>query len=144
MRTWTPRGRLVTRRMYEGRIDEVFGTRQGGRVVQHARRVGLISKGKQGLAHDRPLLAMERASLILIGALCAGSSLTLIEASDLVVTRPEWRRAMLAAAATGEGLLLRHSFGPALALMLVIPNAVIRDPVLGVTGGRVASQETVA
>jgi hypothetical protein len=138
MRTWTPRGRLVTRRMYEGRIDEVFGTRQGGRVVQHARRVGLISKGKQGLAHDRPLLAMERASLILIGALCAGTSLTLTEASDLVATRPEWRRAMLAAAATGEGLLLRHSFGPALALMLVIPNTVIRDPVLGVNGGRVA------
>jgi hypothetical protein len=134
MRTWTTERRLVTRRMYERRIDEVFGTHQGGRVMQHARKVGLVATVRQGRGQERPLQAMERASLILISALCAGTSLTLIEASRLVVAHANWRRAMLAADATGEGLLLRHSFGPALALMLVIPNAVIRDPVLGVSG----------
>lgn len=144
MRAWTKQGRLVTRRMYEQRIDELFRTRQGGRVMQHARRVGLVATLKQGTGYDRPLTAMERASLILISAICAGTSLTLIEASDLVVTKPEWRRAMLAAAATGEDLILRHAYSKALSVMLIIPNATIRDPLLGVTGGRVVALEAVA
>jgi hypothetical protein len=125
--------------MYERRIDEVFGTRQGGRVMQHARKVGLVSTLRQGTGYDRPLTGMERASLLLISALCAGTSLTLIEASTLVAAKPEWRRAMLAASATGEDLLLRHTCSAALSLMLVLPNALIRDPVLGVTGGRVVA-----
>lgn len=144
MRTWTRQGRLVTRRMVEQRIDELFGTRQGGRVMQHARRVGLVATLKQGTGYDRPLLAMERASLILISALCAGTSLTLIEASDLVRAKPEWRRAMLAAAATGEGLVLRHAYSPALSILLIIPNTTIRDPLLGVTCGRVVAMEAAA
>jgi hypothetical protein len=139
MRAWTSQGRLVTRRMYEHRIDELFGTRQGGRVMQHARKVGLVATLKQGTGYDRPLTAMERASLILISALCAGTSLTLIEASTLVVARPEWRRAMLAASATGEDVIVRHAYSRALSMMLVLPNALIRDPLLGVTGGRVVA-----
>lgn len=125
--------------MVERRIDEVFGTRQGGRVMQHARRQGLVTTLKQGTGYDRPLTSMERASLLLISALCAGTSLTLIEASTLVVENPQWRRAMLAAAATGEALILRHAFSPALSMMLVLPNALITDPVLGVTCGRVVA-----
>jgi hypothetical protein len=144
MRTWTKQGRLVTRRMYEQRIDEVFGTRQGGRVMQHARRAGLVSTLRQGTSYDRPLLPMERASLILISALCAGTSLTLIEASDLVRAKPSFRHAMLAAAATGEDLILRHAYSSSLSVMLIIPNATIRDPLLGVTCGRVVPQEAAA
>jgi hypothetical protein len=144
MRRWTDQGRLVTRRMYEQRIDEVFGTRQGGRVMQHARRVGLVSTLKQGTGYDRPLLPMERASLILISALCAATSLALIEASDLVQAKPEWRRAMLAASATGEDLQLRHAVSPALTILLILPNALIRDHVLGVTSGRVAAARAAA
>jgi hypothetical protein len=134
MRTGTTRRRPVTRRMYERRLDEVFGTRQGGRVMQHARAAGLVATVRQGRGQERPLQVMERASLILISALCAGTSLTLAEATGLVVAHAGWRRAVLVADATGEGLLLRHRHGPALTMMLVIPNAVIRDPVLGVGG----------
>lgn len=144
MRTWTPQGRLVTRQMYEQRIDQVFHTRQGGRVMQHARRAGLVATLKQGTSYDRPLLPMERAGLILVSALCAGTSLTLPQASALVVAKPEWRRAMMAAAATGEDLILRHAYSPALSMMLIIPNATIRDPLLGVTCGRVVAMEAAA
>lgn len=144
MRTWTPQGRLVTRRMVEQRIDELFGTRQGGRVMQHARKVGLVATLKQGTSYDRPLLPMERASLILISALCAGTSLTLIEASKLVRAKPQWRRTMLSAAATGEDLVLRHAFNSTLRVMLIIPNATIRDPLLGVTCGRVVAMGAAA
>lgn len=141
MRTWTPNGRLVTRRMYEQRLDQVFGARQGGRVMQHARRVGLVATCKQGKNYDRPLMPMERAALILISALCAGTSLGLAEAAALVVEQAGWRRQIVAAAATGSDVVLHHSFRPTLAVELAIRCAAIRDPVLNVTGGRVASIE---
>lgn len=134
MRTWTNDGRLVTRRMYERRLDEMFGGSRGSRVLQYARCVGLISSGQHGAWCDRPLAPMERAALILMAALCAATNLTLAEATALVTAHADWRRQVMAAAATGADVTLHHTVGRALAVAVRLDSAVIRDPVLGVGG----------
>lgn len=134
MRTWTERGIVVTRRRYERRLDEVFGSTRGRgeRVMLHARRIGLVSTGKQGLHYDRPLLPRECACLILVMALCVGTALTLTEAADLVDARQDWVRHALSVAVTGEDLVLSHAPAPALAVEVTVRSAVLRDPILGI------------
>jgi hypothetical protein len=136
MKTWTERGIVVTRRRYERRLDEVFGSARGRgeRVMLHAREAGLVSTGKQGLHYDRPLLPRECASLILLMALSVATALTMVEAADLVARRQDWVRHALSVAVTGEDLVLQHAFGDGLAVEVTIRNTVLRDPVLGVGG----------
>jgi hypothetical protein len=134
MRTWTNDGVLVTRRVYERRLDEVFGSSVGGRVMTWTRNAGLVRTGKQGPSHDRPLLPRERAALILTSALICGTNLTLDAATKLIVRRPDWIRNALAVAVTGEDLVLHHTVGRALTVEVTIRNAVLRDPEVGVGG----------
>lgn len=134
MRTWTNDGRLVTRRMYERRLDEMFGSRVGGRVMTWARKAGLVRSGGHGLSHDRPLLPRERAALILTAALVTGTNLTLGAATTLIVRRPDWLRHALAVSVTGEDLVLHHAVSRVLTVEVTIGNAVLRDPEFGVGG----------
>ena len=132
MRRWY-KGQFVTRRMFERHLNKVFVTPSGVRVLNHARLVGLIAKGKQGQGYDRPLTGMERAALILTTALIAGTNLTLIEASMLVAKRQDWVRDAMACAMTGADLKLHHTFADgALAVEVTIKNAVLRDPIIGI------------
>jgi hypothetical protein len=140
MRTWTNDGMLVTRRRYERRLDEVFGSSVGGRVMTWARTAGLVRTGRQGPSHDRPLTGRERAALVLISSLICGTNLTLAKAADLVVQRPDWIRHALAVAVTGDDLVLTHRVGCALMVEVTIRNGVLRDPVLGI-GGVALAQE---
>ena len=125
---------MMTRRTYQRRLDGIFGTPQGRgeRVMQACREVGLVSTGQQGFLFDRPLLPMERAALILVAALCAGTSLTIPQAADLVAADRDWRRQVLAAAVTGADVALWPAVNGALVVAVTIPARVIRDPVLGV------------
>lgn len=133
MRTWY-KGKFVTRRMVERHLNEVFATPSGVNILNHARAVGLIAKGRQGPGYDRPLTGMERAALILVTALVAGTNLTLTEASRLVSSRQDWLREAMSCAVTGTDVKLRHVFADkALAVEVTIGNAVLRDPVIGLT-----------
>jgi hypothetical protein len=134
MRTWTTDGRLVTRRMYERRLDEMFGSSIGGRVMTWARRAGLVRSGGHGSGHDRPLMPRERAALILTAALVTGTNLTYDAATALIVQRPDWLRHALAVAVTGEDLVLHHAVSRHLTVEVTIGNAVLRDPEFGVAG----------
>lgn len=134
MRTWTERGIIVTRRMYERRLDQMFGSSVGGRVMTRTRNAGLVSTGKQGACVHRTLLPRERAALILTAALVTATNLTLDEATALLVVRPDWLRHAQAVAVTGEDLVLHHPVGPAMTVEVTIRNSVLRDPVLGVGG----------
>lgn len=140
MRTWTNDGELVTRRRYERRLDEVFGSSVGGRVMTWARTARLVRTGKQGPSHDRPLTGRERAALVVIASLVVGTNLTLDEATALVVVRQDWIRHALAVAVTGDDLVLTHRVGCALTVEVTIRNGVLRDPVLGI-GGVALAQE---
>lgn len=140
MRTWTTDGELVTRRRYERRLDEVFGSSVGGRVMTWARTAGLVRTGKQGPSHDRPLLPRERAALVLTAALITGTNLTLDAATKLIVRRPDWIRHALAVAVTGDDLVLTHRVGCALTVEVTIRNGVLRDPVLGIGGAALAQE----
>lgn len=140
MRTWTNDGELVTRRRYERRLNELFGTTAGERVMIRARLAGLVRTGQHGPSHDRPLTGRERAALILTAALVTGTNLTLVEATALIVVRPDWIRHAQAVAVTGEDLVLSHAPAPALAVEVTVRNAVLRDPILGI-GALVLAQE---
>lgn len=94
--------------------------------MQAARDAGLVSVGKTGPGCERPLLAMERAALILVAALCAGTSLTIVQAADLVAANDNWRRGLLAAALTGEDLTLYAAVNRALKVTVTIPHRVLR------------------
>jgi hypothetical protein len=133
---------FVTRRLYQQRLDGIFGTPRGRgeRVMQAARDAGLVSVGKHGPGHDRPLLPMERAALLLVAALCAGTNLTLLQAVALVVADGNWRRQVLAAAVTGADVTLWPAVNPSLAVAVTIPNHVIRDPVIGFAGPTMAQE----
>jgi hypothetical protein len=141
MRTWTTDGRLVTRRRYERRLDEVFGSSVGGRVMTWARTAGLVRTGKQGPSYDRPLLPRERAALILTAALVTATNLTYDEATALLLVRQDWIRHAQAVAVTGDDLVLDHAPAPALAVEVTVRNAVLRDPVLGIAAGITLAQE---
>jgi hypothetical protein len=134
MRTWTTRGTLVTRRRFERRLDEMFGCRKAERVMLAARQAGLVSTGHQGVHYDRPLLPRERAALILVMGLVAGTNLRLAEATALIVRRPDWLRNAMAVAVTGEDLVLHHAVSRLLTVEVTISNAVLRDPEFGVAG----------
>jgi hypothetical protein len=134
MLTWTERGIIVTRRMYERRLDQMFGSSVGGRVMTWTRNAGLVSTGKQGACIHRTLLPRERAALILTAALVTATNLTLDEATALLVGRQDWIRHAQAVAVTGEDLVLHHPVGPAMTVEVTIRNSVLRDPVLGVGG----------
>jgi hypothetical protein len=127
---------LITRRAYQHRLDGIFGTPRGRgeRVMQACRDAGLVSVGKQGFLFDRPLLPLERAALILVAALCAGTNLTIVQAADLVSADGNWRRQVLAAAVTGAHLTLWPAVNPALTVAVTVPTRVIRDPVVGFAG----------
>lgn len=131
MRTWTTRGTLVTRRVYERRLDVVFGGRKAARVMLAARQAGLVSTGHQGIHYDRPLLPCERAALILVMALVTGTNLQLAEATALVTAQADWRRQVMTAAVTGSDVLLHLPASGALAVRVTVWSRVIRDPVLG-------------
>ena len=122
----------ITRRMVERRIDELFASITGERVMIHARTAGLIRTGKQGCLADAALTAEERATLIVVAALARGTSLTLKEITRLVEQHPGWIRKAQSAARTGEDLVLRHDFGGAMVTYVAIRNAVLRDPIIGV------------
>lgn len=143
MRRWTDKGYLVTRRMVEHHLDKMFVIASGQRIMSHARLVGLVAKGKQGRGYDRPLTGRERAALILISALIAGTNLTLIAAATLVANRPDWRRDVMAAAVTGSDLVLDHTVAGSLLVHVTIRNAVLRDPIIGV-GSPLASDQLAA
>jgi hypothetical protein len=134
MRTWTTDGMLVTRRMYERRLDEMFGSSVGGRVMTWTRNAGLVRTGKQGCAHDRQLTGRERAALILTAALVTSTNLTLDGATKLITARPDWIRHAMAVAVTGEDLVLHHAVSRHLTVEVTIGNAVLRDPEFGVAG----------
>jgi hypothetical protein len=127
---------VITRRAYQHRLDGIFGTPRGRgeRVMQACRDAGLVSVGKQGYVFDRPLLPLERAALILVAALCAGTALTIVQAADLVAASGTWRRKILAAAVTGADLTLYPAVNDALTVAVTIPNRVIRDPIVGFAG----------
>lgn len=135
MRTWTTSGKLVTRRLYHQRLDMIFGAPagRGQRLMQACRDAGLVSVGTRG-QFDRPLLALERAALILAAALAAGTPLPLVDAVALVAADGNWRRQVLAAAVTGADVTLHPAVNPALVVTVIIPNAIIRDPVIGFAG----------
>lgn len=135
MRTWTNDGIdgiVVTRRCFERRLQELFGGIAGGRLMIQARMAGLVSTGQRGVHYERPLAPMERATLIVLAALAAGTNLTLAQAADLVVERRDWVRHAMSVAITGEDLVLCHAVTPALVVELTIRNGIIRDPILGV------------
>jgi hypothetical protein len=132
MRRWTDEGYLVTRRMVERHLDKVFAIPSGQRVMTHARLVGLVVKGNQGCGYDRPLTGRERAALILISALIAGTALTLIQAAELVASRQDWLQGFMAAAVTGSDLVIDHAVAGSLIVHVTIRNAVLRDPIIGV------------
>jgi hypothetical protein len=141
MLTWSERGIIVTRRMYERRIDQVYAGRyMGTRVMTHARAVGLVRTGKQGEHLHRDLSPRERAALILIASLISGTNLTLAKAAALVAQRQDWVRHAMAVAVTGEDLVLHHAVSPVLTVEVTLRNTVLRDPVLGV-GGLALAQE---
>ena len=128
---------MITRRQYLRRLDGIFGTPygRGERVMQACREAGLVSVGKQGFVlFDRPLLPLERAAIILVAALCAGTSATIVQATELVAANDNWRRGVLAAALTGEDLTLYAAVNRSLKVSVTIPNRVMRDPVLGFAG----------
>src|SRR5690349_24152546 len=99
----------VTRRMVERRIDELFASITGERVMIHARTAGLIRTGKQGCLADAALTAEERATLIVVAALARGTSLTLKEITRLVEQHPGWIRKAQSAARTGEDRSEEHT-----------------------------------
>lgn len=140
MRTWTNDGLLITRRMYERRLDELFGSSVGGRVMTWTRNAGLVRTGKQGCAHDRQLTGRERAALILTAALVTTTNLTLDGATKLLVRRPDWIRHAMAVAVTGEDLVLTHRVSRLLTVEVTIGNAVLRDPEFGVAGALTLEQ----
>jgi hypothetical protein len=119
---------VITRRGYQRRLDGIFGTPRGRgeRVMQVCRDAGLVSTGKQGFPTDRPLLPMERAAVVLVAAIAAGTSATIVQAADLVVANDNWRRGILAAALTGEDLTLYAAVNPALKVSVTIPHRVLR------------------
>jgi hypothetical protein len=125
---------LVTRRRYERRLDEVFGSSVGGRVMTWARNAGLVRTGKQGPSHDRPLTSPERAALILTAALVTSTNMTYDEATALLVVRQDWIRHAQAVAVTGDDFVVDHAPAPALSVTVRIRNAALRDPVLGIGG----------